>query len=156
LARDVLVSRAMISTSDGRRAPRWSARIAVRYQVFEPQDGELSLGELDAARARDIGSDGLFLSGVDQPLGTRLHFFFELPESRGGCIEAFGEVVHAGPRLDATGFEIPGVGVRILRISPRNRARLERYLDERQAIDAACLSAAQVRVRAERRLRGDN
>src|SRR6185503_11417823 len=70
---------AMISTSDGRRAPRWSARIPVRYQVFEPQDGELSLGQLDAARARDIGSDGLFLAGVDQPLGTRLHFFFELP-----------------------------------------------------------------------------
>ncbi|MGZ3442439.1 MAG: hypothetical protein ACXVDD_23120, partial [Polyangia bacterium] len=101
------------------------------------------------ARAYDIGENGLFRSRVSVPVGTRLHFFFELPESWGGLIEAFGEVVHSQPRFDTTGFETPGVGVRLLRMTPRDRARLDQYLAERRLIDAAYLSAAEVRRRAE-------
>lgn len=138
-----------------RRTPRWDTRIPVRYQVFELRTGRLELGRLDAARARDIGEHGLFLSGAEAAPGTRLHFFFELPESCGGCIEAFGIVVHAQPRVDplAPGRQVAGVGVRLLHLSSRDRARLDRYLAERRAIDAACLSAAAVRLRAESRVR---
>ena len=132
-----------------RRAPRWGTRIPVRFHVFDGRTGRLQMTGLDSARAYDIGEQGLFLSRVDLPVGTRLHFFFELPESWGGLVEAFGEVVHTQPRLDTTGFETPGAGVRLLRMSPRDRARLDRYLAERRMIDAAYLSAAEVRRRAE-------
>lgn len=141
----------MTPTSSERRAPRWSTRIPVRYHVFDARSGQLELGRLEGARARDIGSKGLFLQQVELPVGTRIHFFFELPETAGGCIEAFGEVVHGRPRLDAMGHEVPGAGVRFLRLSTRDRARLDQYLNERKMIDAAYLSAHAVRVRAEAR-----
>ena len=91
-----------------RRTARWSARIPVRYQVFDGRSGRLELGRLDGARAYDIGENGLFLLRVNALPGTRLHFFFELPESAGGLVEAFGVVVHQRPRLDVTGHDIPG------------------------------------------------
>lgn len=137
-----------------RRRPRWSTRLPVRYQVFDGRSGTLELGSLTAARARDLGERGMFLQQVALPVGTRLHLFFELPESWGGCVEAFGEVVHARPRLDVMGNEIAGVGVRFSWMSAHDRARLEAYLRERRSIDAACLSAAEVRRRAEERRRG--
>jgi hypothetical protein len=139
-----------METIADRRAPRWGTRIPVRYHVFDGRTGRLQMTNLEAARAYDIGENGLFLSRVDAPIGTRIHFFFELPESWGGLVEAYGEVVHDRPRLDTTGFETQGVGVRMLRMSPRDRGRLDRYLAERRLIDAAYLSAAEVRRRAER------
>jgi hypothetical protein len=135
-----------------RRQHRWGTRIPVRYHVFDGRSGRLELGQLDGARAYDISERGLFLSRVDAPIGTRLHLFFELPESWGGLVEAFGEVMHRQPRLDTCGFTTAGAGVRVLRMSPRDRARLDRYLAERRLIDAACLSAAEVRRRAEQML----
>ena len=140
----------MSDSPSERRAPRWSTRLPVRYQVFDARSGQLTLGRLASARARDIGPNGLFLAQVELPESTPLHFFFELPETWGGCIEAFGRVVHTRPRLDATGHEVAGVGVRLLRMAPRDRARLDHYLAERRSIDAAYLSAGEVRARAER------
>jgi len=141
-----------METIADRRQPRWGTRLPVRYHVFDGRTGRLEITRLHTSRAYDIGEQGLFLARVDAPIGTRLHFFFELPEVWGGLVEAFGEIVHLQPRLDATGFETPGAGVRLLRMSPRDRARLDRYLAERRRIDAAYLSAAEVRRRAERML----
>src|SRR5207245_431610 len=97
--------------------------------------------------ARDFGRDGLFLAGVDLPRGTHLHFYFGFS---GGCIEAFGEVVHDRPRLESSGIERQGVGVRLTVLAPRERERLDRFLAERREADEAALRAALVRVRAER------
>src|SRR3954447_14597252 len=98
VARRVLLSHTAMpmttSSPTARRAPRWSTRLPVRYQVFDARSGQLNVGRLATARARDIGPNGLFLSQVELPPGTPLRFFFELPETWGGCIEAFGRVVH--------------------------------------------------------------
>jgi hypothetical protein len=139
-------------TKQERRTHRWSTRLPVRYQVFDGRAGRLNIGRISTARARDISSKGLFLSDASLPSGTRLHIFFELPETWGACIEAFGEVVHERARLDAMGFEVAGVGVRLLQMHEHDRVRLEKYLEERQMIDAAVLSAMQVRLRAQKRL----
>jgi len=139
----------LIPVENDRREPRWSSRIPVRYHVFDNSSGRLELGRLDLSRAYDIGPRGLLLARVEAPVGTRLHFFFELPESWGNVIEAFGVVVHNQARVDPLGYSVPGSGVRLLHISPRDRQRLDRYLAERRAIDAAMLSAAAVRARAE-------
>jgi hypothetical protein len=130
-----------------RRLPRFTTRLPVRYQIFDGRGGELRLGRLDGARTRDLGSDGLFLAYVDLPVGTRLHFYCELPER--GCFEAFGVVSHQRARLDAWAGETPGVGVRFTRLSPHARARLDQWLDERRAVDEASLKAALDRARAE-------
>jgi hypothetical protein len=108
--------------------------------VFDTSSGTLELGRLDTARAHDIADKGLFVSGIFADPGMRLHFFFELPETSGGCIEAFGVVVHT---------RRSGVGVRFSHLSRRDRLRLDRYLAERKAIEHAYLSAARVRARAE-------
>ncbi len=139
-------------TKQERRRHRWSTRMPVRYQVFDARTGGLNIGRISSARARDISAQGLFLSDVHLPSGTRLHIFFELPETWGSCIEAFGEVVHDRARLDALGFEVAGVGVRLQQMPEHDRQRLEKYLEERQLIDAAVLSAYQVRLRAQKRL----
>jgi hypothetical protein len=132
-----------------RRAPRWSTRLSARYGIFDGRDGRLTLGRLDATRACDLGARGLFLAHVELPVGTRLHVFFALPETSSGCVELFGEVVHTRPRLDSMGHEVRGVGVRIRRISPRDRARLDAYLAERRTIAEARRRAGDVRARAE-------
>jgi len=142
-----------VATRQERRNPRWSTRIPVRYQVFDGREGGINIGRLHSGRARDIGSQGLFLQCAQLQSGTRLHIFFELPETCGGCVEVFGEVVHERARLDAMGYEVPGVGVKIGHIADRDRTRLQAYLDERTAIDAAVLSASQVRLRALSRQR---
>ncbi len=130
-----------------RRQPRFGTRLPIRYQVFDREGDELSLGRLEAGRTRDVGRDGLFLAHCELPVGTRLHFYFELPER--GCVEAFGVVVHERPRLDAFGAETEGVGVRFTRVSPHARARLDRFVDERRALDEAAMRAALARARAE-------
>jgi len=147
-ARRVARNLLSIARMNERRLPRYSTRLPVRYQIFDARGGELELGRLDGARTRDLGADGLFLAYVDLPIGTRLHFYFELPER--GCVEAFGVVTHETPRLDAWGAETPGVGVRFTRLSPHARARLDQWLDERRALDQAALNAALGRARAER------
>ena len=125
-----------------RRRPRYSTRMLVRYHVWTSQGGQLELGELSAARAADLGANGLFLDGVQLPAGTRLHFFLSLPDGS-GCVEGFGRVMHATRS---------GVGIRLQRMSARDRARLDGYLDERRAIEAAWLTGEDVRRRAEARL----
>jgi hypothetical protein len=134
------------ATKQERRFQRWSTRIPVRFEIWGAK--RLDFERFGRARARDIGAGGLFLQGAQLERHTRIHFFFELPETWGGCVEAFGEVVHGRAHLDTMGFEIPGVGVRILRMPERDRARLDAYLRERSRIDAAVLSASQVRLRA--------
>jgi hypothetical protein len=141
-----------LAYSPERRGPRFTARIPVRYQVFDLREGHLEVSSLAPALARDIGSNGLFLQLVSLPVGTRVHFFFELPESYGGCVEAWGEVVHTHARPDFLGNLLGGVGVRVQSISSRDRMRLDQYLAERQKIDNARRSAHQVRLRAEARV----
>ena len=144
-ARRVLKTATMsAATKQERRFHRWSTRIPVRFEVW----GQLAEERFGSGRARDIGAGGLFLQGTQLPAGARIHLYFELPEMWGGCVEAFGQVVHGHARLDPMGYEIPGVGVRIIRMSERDRVRLDHYLAERTRIDAAVLSATQVRLRA--------
>jgi len=141
-----------LAYSPERRGPRFTARIAVRYQVFDLREGHLDLSNLRPALARDIGPNGIFLQSVNEPIGTRLHFFFELPESCGGCVEAWGEIVHAHAQRDFLGNPLTGVGVRVHSMSSRDRQRLDQYLVERQKIDTARSRAHQVRLRAEARV----
>jgi hypothetical protein len=130
-----------------RREPRFSTRVRVRYQLFEGRGSGLNLGKIVEANARNLGKNGLFLGGVSLPRGTQLHFYFGMHDT---SIEAFGQVVHDGPRLEASGIERQGVGVRLTFLSPRDRMRLDRFLNDRREADELALRAALVRVRAER------
>jgi hypothetical protein len=112
------------------------------------EQGQLVLGPLYGALARDVGAGGLFLAGPRLACGTRLHLYVELPD--GNCVEAWGEVAHRGPRVDAHAHApVDGVGVRLVRVSPRDAARLERFLDERRAIEEATTRAVDHRLHAE-------
>jgi hypothetical protein len=130
-----------------RRQQRYSTRVLVRYHVFDAKAGELNVGQIVATQARDFSRSGLFLAGVDLPTGTRLHFYFDLPS---GCVEAFGEVVHDHPRWETLGGEREGCGIRLLSLPAGDRARLDRFLQERREADLAAANGALVRVRAER------
>ena len=126
-----------------RRRPRYSARMPVRYHVWDTRGRRIELGSLVPAKACDIGENGLFLAGAALPAGARLHFFLGLPDGS-GCVEGFGQVVHTTPS---------GVGVRLLRMAAGDRVRLDRYLQERRVIETAWLIGEDVRRRAEAWLR---
>jgi hypothetical protein len=135
-----------------RKHPRWSVVAPVRYQVFDRRGGEFTVGEICQTRAHDLAQDGAFLAHVVLPLGTRIHFYLELPENYGGNVEVFGEVVHDRPRMSDDGRARDGVGVRFAGLSPRDRSRIERFLAPREAIAAASLRAdvEAARARANR------
>jgi len=114
--------------------------------VFDATAGELTLGQIIEAEARDFGARGLFLAGVNLKCATRVHLYLDIP---GACVEAFGVVVHGRPQIDAQGVVREGVGVRFTRISMVDEQKLATFLGERSLANQAALSAALVRVRAE-------
>jgi hypothetical protein len=101
-------------------------RQVVRYHVLEVNaDAELELAQIGTTLASDISVDGVFLSHVMLKPGTRLHFYFELPD---GYVECVGKVVHNQHRIDAFGVARPGSGVRFVIVAGLDRQRLARYL----------------------------
>lgn len=109
-----------------RKQPRMETRQIVRYHVLEVNaDDELELQQIGTTLASDISVDGVFLSHVMLEPGTRLHFYFELPD---GYVECVGKVVHNQHRIDAYGVARPGSGVRFVIVAGADRLRLARYL----------------------------
>ena len=134
-----------------RRLPRFSTRLPIAFHVFEARRGALEVGALARATTRDVGPNGCFLAHVTLAPGTRVHFYLALPD---GCVEGFGVITHEHPRFDAFCGETPGVGVRFTRLSHAARARIDRFVDERRAVDRAAMRAALDRARAEQFLQG--
>jgi len=135
--------------SSERRLPRWPSRLPVRFQRFQIVDGQLVLGGIQSTVARDVSAQGLFLAGVDLPVGSRVHVYLML---EAGPVEAFGEVVHDRAHQPAIGPVVDGVGVRLTIVGARDRARLDAFLDERVEIKNVAARAADARRRASERL----
>ncbi len=136
----------MTAISSERREPRFRTRTRVRLHVFDANSGELTLGQMAEAETRDFGPRGLFLAGVELPCATRVHLYLDIP---GGCVEAFGVVVHDRPHADATGSYRAGVGIRFTHLSLDDEQRLEAFVADRRNADAAAMQAALVRIRAQ-------
>ncbi len=102
-----------------------ATRQVVRYHVLEMKGDELQLERIGTTLASDISLDGVFLSHVTLKPGTRLHFYFELPD---GYVECVGKVIHNQHRVDASGVARPGSGVRFVIVAGSDRLRLARYL----------------------------
>jgi hypothetical protein len=101
-------------------------RQVVRYHVLEVNaDEKLELTQIGTTLASDISVDGVFLAHVMLKPGTRLHFYFELPD---GYVECVGKVVHNQHRIDGLGVARPGSGVRFVIVSGSDRQRLARYV----------------------------
>jgi hypothetical protein len=101
-------------------------RQIVRYHVLELNtDGALELAQIGTTLASDISLEGAFLAHVTLKPGTRLHFYFELPD---GYVECVGKVVHNQHRIDAYGVARPGSGVRFVVVAGLDKQRLARYL----------------------------
>lgn len=118
-------SRGVSDISGKRKEPRIPTRQVVRYHVLELVDDELQLDRIGTTLASDISRDGVFLAHVTLKPGTRLHFYFELPD---GYVECVGKVVHNQHRVDASGVARPGSGVRFVIVSGMDRMRLAKYL----------------------------
>jgi hypothetical protein len=98
----------------------------VRYHVLEVNaEDKLELAQIGTTLASDISLDGVFLSHVILKPGTRMHFYFELPD---GYVECVGKVVHNQHRIDSFGVARPGSGVRFVIVAGSDRQRLARYL----------------------------
>jgi hypothetical protein len=108
-----------------RKEPQVPARQIVRYHVLELVNDELQLQRIGTTLASDISLDGVFLAHVTLKIGTRLHFYFELPD---GYVECVGKVVHNQHRVDSFGVAKPGSGVRFVIVSGMDRMRLAKYL----------------------------
>ena len=120
-----------------RREPRVPTRQVVRYHVFEIEGCELNVARIGTTLASDLSAAGMFLSHAELTPGTHIHFYFELP---GGYLEATGKVVHNQHRIDAAGIARPGAGVRFIRMSAGDRARLEAYLAGRSTSHGSPIS----------------
>ena len=114
-----------VSNMSNRKQPRIQTRQVVRYHVLEVRDDKLELTRIGTTLASDISADGVFLSHVTLTPGTRLHFYFELPD---GYVECVGKVVHNQHRIDAFGVARPGSGVRFVIVAGHDRLRLAKYL----------------------------
>jgi hypothetical protein len=108
-----------------RKQPRIQTRQVVRYHILEVRGDELELTRIGTTLASDISLDGVFLSHVTLPPGTRLHFYFELPD---GYVECVGKVVHNQHRIDGFGVARPGSGIRFVIVAGLDRMRLAKYL----------------------------
>ncbi len=108
---------------------RTDTRQVVRYHVLELQGDTLQMARIGTTLASDISRSGLFLSHTQLQPGLRVHFYFELPD---GYLEAVGKVVHNQRRIDGGGVTRPGSGVRFIRMSDGDRARLEAFLEGRR------------------------
>lgn len=97
----------------------------MRYHVYELDGSELNVARIGTTLASDISASGMFLSHALLTPGTQIHFYFELPT---GYIEAVGKVVHNQARVDAGGTTRNGAGVRFIRMSERDRAKLKSFL----------------------------
>lgn len=111
-----------------RKQQRVPTRQVVRYHVYQIDGRELEVRRIGTTLASDVSTTGMFLSHAELTVGTRIHFYFELPT---GYIEAVGKVVHNQQRADAAGVERPGAGVRFIRMSASDKRRLESYLGGR-------------------------
>lgn len=108
---------------------RYETRQVVRYHVLELQGDQLQMARIGTTLTSDISLSGLFLSHTKLEPGLCVHLYFELPD---GYLEAVGKVVHNQPRIDGTGVTRPGSGVRFIRMSDGDRARLETFLEGRR------------------------
>lgn len=108
---------------------RTDTRQVVRYHVLELQGDTLQMARIGTTLASDISLSGLFLSHTQLEPGLRVHFYFELPD---GYLEAVGKVVHNQRRIDGGGVARPGSGVRFIRMSDGDRARLVAFLEGRR------------------------
>jgi hypothetical protein len=111
-----------------RKQPRVPTKQVVRYHVYQVDGRELEVRRIGTTLASDVSTTGMFLSHAELTVGTRIHFYFELPA---GYIEAIGKVVHNHERIDAAGVARPGAGVRFIRMSASDKGRLESYLGGR-------------------------
>lgn len=102
----------------------------VRYHVLAMNGDQLELARIGTTLASDISLDGLFLSHVTLAPGTRLHFYFELPD---GYVEGVGKVVHNQRRSDGRGRACPGSGVCFVIVGGLDRRRLAKYLAGKRA-----------------------
>jgi hypothetical protein len=137
----------MHAISSERREPRFRTRIRVRLHVFDARSGELTVGQMVEAETRDFGPRGMFLAGMSLACATRVHLYLDIP---GGCVEAFGVVVHDRPRADPSGTTRTGIGIRFTRLSLDDEQRLEDFVADRRNADKAAMEAALVRIRAEK------
>ena len=108
-----------------RKQERIHTRQLVRYHVLAIEGSTLDVRRIGTTLASDVSPGGMFLSHAELRPGTHVHFYFELPT---GYIEAVGKVVHNQHRVDAAGVARPGSGVRFIRMSDSDRARLVKYL----------------------------
>ena len=79
--------------------------------------------------ATDVGRDGLFLK-VNEPIAEheKLQLIFQLPHGDRPTIRAMGEVVRIVTPADDPSRPA-GVGIRLNRISDRDRQELSRFVD---------------------------
>jgi hypothetical protein len=108
-----------------RKPPRVATRQMVRYHVLEIDGQKLEMARIGTTLASDVAPGGVFMTHAQLTPGTHVHFSFELP---GGYVEAVGKVLHNQHRIDATGVARPGAGVRFIRMSDGDRARLDQFL----------------------------
>ena len=113
-----------------RKQQRVPTRQVVRYHVYQIDGRELEVRRIGTTLASDVSTTGMFLSHAELTVGTRIHFYFELPT---GYIEAVGKVVHNHERVDGGGMARPGAGVRFIRMSASDKRRLESYLGGRKS-----------------------
>lgn len=104
---------------------RIATKQVVRYHALGADGASLRIERLSTTLAGDVSQSGMFLMQAQLPPGSHVHFYFELP---GGYIEAVGKVVHNQHRPDWSGVARPGSGVRFIRMSERDRSRLQQYL----------------------------
>jgi hypothetical protein len=106
------------------------AREIVRYHVLEANGSELEMARIGTTLASDISQEGVFLANANIAPGAHVHFYLDLPD---GYIEVVGKAIHNQRRIDPVGVARPGTGVRFLRVSTHDRARLASYLADRPA-----------------------
>jgi len=82
--------------------------------------------------ATDVGRDGLFLK-VNEPIAehAQLQLIFQLPHGDRPTIRAMGKVVRTVTQADDPSRP-SGVGIRLSRISGRDRQELSRFVDHTQ------------------------
>ncbi|MBI5487152.1 MAG: TIGR02266 family protein [Deltaproteobacteria bacterium] len=101
------------------RERRSSPRINVRLQVVETHEDSTYF-----QRTGNLSAGGLFLEGtMPHPPGTKVRLGFHLPNDE-RPVEVTGEITAPGKD------EGLGMGVRFLDLSPDDRGRIERFLDE--------------------------
>jgi uncharacterized protein (TIGR02266 family) len=98
---------------------RTSQRLPVQLHVIETHEDSTYF-----QRTANLSSGGLYLEGtMPHPPGTRVRLRFALPGDE-AMIEVTAEIMPAGKDAEL------GMGVRFLDLSPKDRERIDRFIEE--------------------------